>query len=99
MPMNPPRHNFLHAGLTMAAAAFGLVGGLTVALARHAPSERDVSVILTSPQIHVDARYLGPEARSEFAQHAACRCGLWLGGDQIPPVLKEALLAQEDTRF
>jgi penicillin-binding protein 1A len=97
--MQPPLHRFLSANLTMAAAAFGLVAGLTVTLARHAPSERDLPVILTSPQIQVDARFLHPGARNEFAPHAVCRCGLRLGGDQIPPVLRHALLAQEDTRF
>src|SRR5258706_443186 len=81
------------------AAVIGLIGGLTMALARHAPSERDLPVILTSPQIQVDARYLKPGVRDEFAQHAMCRCGLWLGANQIPQVLKQALLAQEDTRF
>jgi penicillin-binding protein 1A len=99
MPMNLPLHRVLHANLTMAAAAFGLIGGLTIALARHAPSERDLPAILTSPQIQVDARYLKPGAGEEFAQHAVCRCGLWLGANQIPQVLKQALLAQEDTRF
>jgi penicillin-binding protein 1A len=83
----------------MAAAVFGLVGGLTIALARHAPSEHDLPVILTSPQIHVDARYLKLEARDEFAHHAVCRCGLWRSANQIPQSLKQALLAQEDTRF
>jgi penicillin-binding protein 1A len=89
----------LHRIFTLAAAAFGLVGGLTIALARHLPSEHDLPVILTSPQIQVDARYLKPGAGEEFAQHAMCRCGLWLGANQIPQVLKRALLAKEDTRF
>jgi membrane peptidoglycan carboxypeptidase len=97
--MNRPLHRVLQANLTMAAAVLGLVGGLTIALARHAPSERDLPVILTSPQIQVDARYLKPSAREEFAQHAVCRCGLWRSADQIPQSLKQALLAQEDTRF
>ncbi len=99
MSTQRPLHRFVQANLTVAAAAFGLIGGLTMALARHAPSERDLPVILTSPQIQVDARYLKPGVRDEFAQHAMCRCGLWLGANQIPQVLKQALLAQEDTRF
>jgi penicillin-binding protein 1A len=99
MLMQPPFHRFLHANLTAAAAAFGLVGGLTVTLASRAPSERDLPIILTNPQIQVDSRYLLPSGGNEFAQHAVCRCGLWLGGDQIPQVLKRALLAQEDVRF
>jgi penicillin-binding protein 1A len=99
MSAQRPRHRFVHVNLTVAAAAFGLLGGLTIALARHVPSERDLSVILTSPQIQVDARDLKPGARDAFAQHAVCRCGLWLGTNQIPQILKQALLAQEDTRF
>jgi len=97
--MNLPLHRFLHVNLIIAAAASGLVGGLAIALARHVPSERDLPVILTSPQIQVDARYLKPGLRDAFAQHAVCRCGLWLGANQIPQILKQALLAQEDTRF
>jgi penicillin-binding protein 1A len=91
--MNP------HRCLTLAAAAAGVLGGLTATLARHLPSDRDLPVIVTSPQIQVDARYLRPGAESAYAAHAVCRCGPGLGSDQIPPVLKEALLAQEDTRF
>jgi penicillin-binding protein 1A len=97
--LHPWLHRFMQANFTMAGATFGLIGGLTVTLASHAPSERDLPIILTSPQIEVDARYLRPEARSEFAQHAVCHCGLWLGGDQIPDMLKRALLAKEDARF
>src|SRR5262249_6308696 len=85
--------------LTISAAAFGLLGGLTITLANHAPSERHLASILTSPQIEVDAKYLVPARASEFARHAVCRCGLRLGEDQIPPTLKQALLAKEDTRF
>ncbi len=91
--MNP------HRCLTLAAAAAGVLGGLTATLARHLPSDQDLPVIVTSPQIQVDARYLRPGAESEYAAHAVCRCGPGLGSDRIPPVLKEALLAQEDTRF
>ncbi len=58
MSTQRPLHRFVQANLTVAAAAFGLIGGLTIALARHAPSERDLPLILTSPQIQVDARYL-----------------------------------------
>jgi penicillin-binding protein 1A len=85
--------------LTLTGAIFGLLGGLTVALGRNLPSEQDLPVILTSPQIQVDARYLAPGAQGEYARHAVCRCGLRLGADQVPPLLKEALLAQEDTHF
>jgi penicillin-binding protein 1A len=85
--------------LTLTGAAFGLLGGLTVALDHNLPSEQDLPVILTSPQVYVDARYLAPGAQGEYARHAVCRCGLPLGADQIPPLLKEALLVQEDTHF
>jgi len=97
--MRHPFHRFAHTSMIAAAAACGLFGGLIFTLARHAPAERDLPVILSSPQIQVDSRYLLPGLRNEFAQHAVCRCGLWLDGDQIPPMLKHALLAQEDTRF
>ncbi len=95
----PPLRRFLPTKLTLAAAAFGLLGGLMLALARNTPSERDLPIILSSPQIDVDARYLASGAQSEFARHATCRCGFWLTADQIPQPLKQALLAQEDTRF
>jgi penicillin-binding protein 1A len=85
--------------LTLTGAIFGLLAGLTAALARNLPSEQDLLLILTSPQIQVDARYLAPGAAGDYAQHALCRCGLRIGADQIPPLLKEALLAQEDTHF
>lgn len=91
--MNP------HRCLTLSAAAFGVLGGLTATLARHLPSGQDLSVILTSPQIEVETRYLRPGARREYARHVVCRCGPRLDADQIPSLLKEALLAQEDTRF
>jgi penicillin-binding protein 1A len=99
MSTQRPFHRFVHFYLTAAAATFGLLGGLTIALARHAPSDDDLPVILTNPQIQVDARYLLPGARDAYAQHVVCRCGLWLSADQIPQLLKHALLAQEDTRF
>jgi penicillin-binding protein 1A len=85
--------------LTPTGVIFGLLGGLMVALARNLPSEQDLPIILTSTQILVDARYLTPDAQGEYAQHAICRCGLPLDANQIPPLLKEALLAQEDTHF
>jgi penicillin-binding protein 1A len=85
--------------LTLAAAAFGALGGLTATLARDLPSEQDLPVILTSPQVQVEARYLLGGAQDEYARHAVCRCGPRLSPDEIPPALKEALLAQEDTRF
>lgn len=91
--MNPPR------SLTLTAAVFGALGGLTATLARDLPSEQDLPVIVTSPQIQVETRYLWPGAESEYVARAVCRCGPRLDADQIPPVLKEALLAQEDTRF
>src|SRR6266851_10225063 len=94
-----PLLRFAHTNVTMAAATFGLLGGLTAMLASRAPSEHDLPIILTSPQIQVDSRYLTPGGRNEFAQHAVCRCGLSLSGDQIPQILKRALLAQEDARF
>src|SRR6266704_2404158 len=97
--MPHPLQRFAHANLTAAAAAFGLLGGLTVMLTSRAPSEHDLPIILTSPQIQVDSRYLMPGVRNEFAQHAVCRCGLSLSADQIPQMLKRALLAQEDARF
>jgi penicillin-binding protein 1A len=92
-------HRFVHINLIIAGVAFGLLGGLTVTLARHLPSEDDLPVILTSPQIQIDARYLLQGAGDAFARHAACRCGLWLDANQIPQILKQALLAQEDARF
>ena len=49
--------------LTLAAAAFGALGGLTATLARDLPSEQDLPAILTSPQIQVEARYLRPGAQ------------------------------------
>jgi penicillin-binding protein 1A len=91
--MNP------HRSLTLAAAAAGVLGGMTATLARHLPSDQDLPVIMTSPQIEVEARYLQPGAQSEYARHAVCRCGLRLSPDEIPPLLKKALLAQEDRRF
>jgi penicillin-binding protein 1A len=91
--MNP------HGGLTLTAAVFGALGGLTATLARDLPSELDLPLILTNPQILVEVRYLMPGAEAEYARHALCRCGARLGLDQIPPRVKEALLAQEDARF
>ncbi len=99
MPIQYPPHRFTPAWLTAGAAAVGLFGGMVVLHARHLPSEQELPVILTSPQIVVDARYLLPGTQADYAKHAVCRCGLPLGADQIPPLLKEALLAQEDIRF
>ena len=97
--MQYPLHRLAYANLIIVAATFGLLGGLTLTLASHAPSERDLPIILTNPQIQVDSQYLMPGGKNEFAQHAVCRCGLWLAEDQIPKILKRALLAQEDARF
>jgi len=90
---------FVRGSLVLAAAASGLLGGVVVTLARHAPSEQDLRTILTNPQIHVDARYLLQDGKSEFVQHASCRCGLSLPSEQIPRILKQALTAREDSRF
>jgi penicillin-binding protein 1A len=88
-----------HRCLTVTAAALGMLGGIVAMLARHLPSEQDLPVILTSPQIQVETRYLLPGTESEYGRHAVCRCGPRLGPGQIPLLVKEALLAQEDVRF
>src|SRR5262249_11280989 len=87
------------APVRLTAATVGMLGGLVVLLARHLPSERDLPLIVTSPQIQVDARYLLPGAQSEYARNAVCRCGPRLDADQIPLLVKKVLLAQEDIRF
>jgi penicillin-binding protein 1A len=76
-------------GLAVAAAAF--------TLARDLPTDDDLKIILTSPQVEVDSRYLNAGAEREYAQHAVCRCGLALGSAEIPQTLIKALLVDEET--
>jgi penicillin-binding protein 1A len=88
-----------HPCLTLSGAAIGAIGGLTATLALDLPSGNDLPLILASPQITVEARYLAPGAEGEYIRHAVCRCGLRLSPGEIPLLVKQALLAQEDIRF